>query len=102
MPSHVAGILLAAGGGSRLGQPKALVEVGGQSLAARGVDLLRTGGADPVVVVTGAAPVELPGVTLVHNPGWRTGMGSSLIAGLTALAGQGPSCAAVLIALVDP
>ncbi|HTP17017.1 MAG TPA: NTP transferase domain-containing protein, partial [Streptosporangiaceae bacterium] len=28
----VAGILLAAGEGSRLGRPKALVEIGGQSL----------------------------------------------------------------------
>jgi len=101
MPSHVAGLLLAAGGGSRLGQPKALVELGGQTLAARGAALLRAGGAGPIVVVTGAAPVDLPGVTLVHNPGWRTGMGSSLIAGLHALADQGPSCAAVVIALAD-
>lgn len=101
MPTRVAGILLAAGGGSRLGQPKALVEVGGQTLAARGVALLRTGGADPIVVVTGAAPVDLPGVTLVHNPDWRTGMGSSLIAGLTAVADQPPDCQAVVIALAD-
>jgi nicotine blue oxidoreductase len=101
MPSHVAGLLLAAGGGSRLGQPKALVELGGQTLAARGVALLRTGGAAPIVVVTGAAPVGLPAVTLVDNPAWRTGMGSSLVAGLEALAGQPPSCRAVVIALAD-
>ena len=100
-PPGTAGILLAAGGGSRLGQPKALVELGGQTLAARGAVLLRAGGADPIVVVTGAAPFALPGVTLVHNPGWRTGMGSSLIAGLQALAGQPPSCHAVVIALAD-
>ncbi|HEX3749467.1 MAG TPA: nucleotidyltransferase family protein [Streptosporangiaceae bacterium] len=101
MPTHVAGLLLAAGGGSRLGQPKALVELGGQTLAARGVALLQTGGAAPIVVVTGAAAVDLPAVTLVHNPGWRTGMGSSLIAGLQALADQPPSCRAVVIALAD-
>jgi CTP:molybdopterin cytidylyltransferase MocA len=83
MPS-VAGILLAAGGGSRLGRPKALVEIGGQTLAARGAGLLRAGGADPIIVVTGAAPVDLPDVTLVANPDWRTGMGSSLVAGLAA------------------
>jgi CTP:molybdopterin cytidylyltransferase MocA len=101
MPTTVAGILLAAGGGSRLGRPKALVEIGGQTLAARGADLLRTGGADPIVVVTGAAPVDLPKVTLVDNPGWRTGMGSSLIAGLRALQDQPPSCRAVVVALAD-
>ena len=43
MPTQVAGVLLAAGGGSRLGLPKALVEIGGQTLAARGADLLRSG-----------------------------------------------------------
>jgi CTP:molybdopterin cytidylyltransferase MocA len=100
--SGVAGILLAAGGGSRLGRPKALVEIGGRTLAARGVSLLRAGGADPIVVVTGAAPVELPGVTLVTNPDWRTGMGSSLVAGLSAVRDLADeSCPAVVIALAD-
>jgi nicotine blue oxidoreductase len=103
--SSVAGILLAAGGGSRLGRPKALVEIGGQTLAARGAGLLRAGGADPIIVVTGAAPVDLPDVTLVTNPDWRTGMGSSLVAGLTAardLPPDGPGgCHAVVIALAD-
>ena len=75
MVSSVAGILLAAGEGSRLGQPKALVELGGQTLAERGVALLRDGGADPVVVVTGAAPVDIPGVRIVHNPAVALGHG---------------------------
>jgi nicotine blue oxidoreductase len=100
MVSTVAGILLAAGEGSRLGQPKALVELGGQTLAERGVELLRAGGADPVIVVTGAAPVEIPGVRIVHNPQWRSGMGSSLVAGLQALEHQLTPGAAV-IALAD-
>lgn len=94
----VAGILLAAGGGSRLGQPKALVELGGTTLAERGVALLRDGGAAPVLVVTGAAAIDLPGVLAVHNPHWRSGMGSSLAAGLATVPG---SCAAAVIALVD-
>jgi len=89
---------LAAGQGSRLGRPKALVELGGLTLAERAVALLRDGGADPVVVVTGAAPVRLPGVMTVHNPGWQTGMGSSLIMGLRALPEDRD---AVVIALVD-
>jgi CTP:molybdopterin cytidylyltransferase MocA len=55
MRGNPAGILLAAGDGSRLGRPKALIVIGGQSLARRGIALLRHGGADPVVVVTGAA-----------------------------------------------
>jgi CTP:molybdopterin cytidylyltransferase MocA len=96
--SRVAGILLAAGQGSRLGQPKALVEVGGESLAARGVALLSEGGADPVIIVTGATAVEATGVIIVHNPQWRTGMGSSLAAGLATVP---DSCDAAVIALVD-
>ena len=79
---RVAGVLLAAGAGSRLGQPKATVELGGEPLAGRGIALLRDGGAQPVVIVTGAVAVDLPGVLIVHNPDWRTGMGSSLAAGL--------------------
>jgi nicotine blue oxidoreductase len=98
---EVAGLLLAAGSGSRLGQPKALVELGGQSLAERGVALLRDGGAAPVLVVTGAVELGLPGVTIVPNPEWQTGMGSSLRAGLAALAALPAESAAVVIALVD-
>jgi nicotine blue oxidoreductase len=96
-------VLLAAGKGSRFGRPKALVEFEGQTLAERGVNLLRAGGADPVFVVTGAAPVELSGIHTVDNPHWRTGMGSSLRAALQALTeGELPSdVGAVVVALVD-
>ena len=96
--TRVAGVLLAAGGGSRLGRPKALVRIAGQSLADRGVALLRAGGAAPVVVVTGAAAAEPLGVLIVHNPDWRSGMGSSLAVGLTALPG---TAEAAVIALAD-
>jgi CTP:molybdopterin cytidylyltransferase MocA len=96
--SRIAGILLAAGAGSRLGQPKALVQIGGEILAARGAALLSDGGADPVVVVTGATAVDLTGVIIVHNPRWRSGMGSSLAAGLATVP---DSCDAAVIALVD-
>jgi len=107
MTGRVAGILLAAGEGSRLGQPKALVELGGQTLAERGVAMLRDGGADPVVVVTGAVPISMAGVRTVDNPDWRSGMGSSLAAGLRALGdGRGvgspaDNCAAAVVALAD-
>ena len=94
----MAGVLLAAGQGSRLGTPKALVELGGRRLVDRGIDLLRDGGTAPVLVVTGAVRLTVPGVLSVHNPDWPTGMGSSLAAGLRALPGD---CAAAVIALVD-
>jgi CTP:molybdopterin cytidylyltransferase MocA len=96
--SRVAGLLLAAGEGSRLGQPKALVEIGGMTLAERGIALLRDGGADPLIMVTGAVPVTLPGVIAAHNPDWRTGMGGSLREGLQTLPSDRD---AVVIVLVD-
>jgi nicotine blue oxidoreductase len=98
MDGQVAGVLLAAGQGSRLGTPKALVEIGGQRLVDRGAALLAGGGAAPVLVVTGAVRLDLPGVTVVHNPDWATGMGSSLVTGLRALPA---GCAAAVVALVD-
>jgi CTP:molybdopterin cytidylyltransferase MocA len=94
----VAGVLLAAGSGSRLGRPKALVELGGRRLVDRGIGLLQTGGAGPLVVVTGAAPLTLPGVITMHNPDWASGMGSSLAVGLRAVP---DGCAAAVVALVD-
>src|ERR1017187_2202126 len=107
----VAGVLLAAGAGSRLGRPKALVELGGQTLAERGVQLLRAGGAAPILVVTGAVPltpvisltpVQLDQIRTVYNERWRTGMGSSLCAALLALTETGPSeVGAVVVALAD-
>jgi len=96
--TSVAGVLLAAGDGSRFGQPKALVELDGQTLAERGVNILLAGGADPIFVVIGAALVELDGIHTVYNQQWRTGMGSSLRAALRALP---PYVAAAVIALAD-
>jgi len=105
--SAVAGVLLAAGEGSRFGRPKALVELDGQTLAARGITMLRAGGADPVLIVTGAAQVELgpdQQARIVCNGEWRTGMGSSLRAALAELqAGPeaGPEIGAAVVALAD-
>jgi nicotine blue oxidoreductase len=105
--TRVAGILLAAGDGTRLGQPKATVELNGATLAERGVALLRAGGADPVLVVTGAVRVAVPGTVTVRNEDWASGMGSSLVAGLRAVdadgegAGGDVGVTAAVIALAD-
>ena len=96
----VAGLLLAAGGGRRMGGPKALVEVGGQTLVERGIRLLADGGCDPVVVVVGAAAGQVralcAGAQVVEAVDWETGMAASLRAGLAALDAD-----ACVIALVD-
>ncbi|MEU1270967.1 nucleotidyltransferase family protein [Streptomyces sp. NPDC005799] len=103
---NVAGLLLAAGGGRRLGgRPKALLEHRGRPLVEHAVGVLRAAGCEGVHVVLGAAAEEvrerarLEGCVLVENPGWADGMGSSLRAGLDSLAGTGARGA--LVSLVD-
>ena len=92
----VAGLVLAAGAGRRFGGPKALVELDGERLVDRMVRVLRAGGCQPLVVVAGAVPLAVSGATVVDNPDWRTGMGSSLRSGLAALPDQASraSCSA--------
>lgn len=95
-----AGLLLAAGAGRRFGRPKAQVELGGRTLVQRGVDLLRDGGCEPVVVVLGAdLQVAVDGAAVVVATDWAEGMGASLRAGLAALQAGGAS--ACVVALAD-
>lgn len=79
--------MLAAGAGRRFGGPKAPVLWEGERLVDRAVRLLRAAGCDPVIVVLGAWQGEVAGATVVHNPEWASGMGSSLRVGLEAVAG---------------
>ena len=103
---EVAGLLLAAGGGRRLGgRPKALLEHRGRPLVEHATEVLRAAGCGRVHVVLGAAAdvvrerAELSGCVLVDNADWERGMGSSLRAGLGSLAGTGVRAA--LVTLVD-
>jgi CTP:molybdopterin cytidylyltransferase MocA len=99
-PARVAGLLLAAGAGTRFGGPKAVAELDGERLVDRAVRVLRVGGCDPVLVVLGAAVVDVPGAdTVVENADWSSGMGSSLRTGLASPALTG--CSAVVVLLVD-
>jgi nicotine blue oxidoreductase len=103
---QIAGLLLAAGGGRRLGgRPKALLDHRGRPLVEHAVHVLRTAGCTRVHVVLGAAAeavrqkADLAGCVLVDNPEWTGGMGSSLRAGLESLSGTGARAA--LVSLVD-
>ncbi|MGW6269018.1 nucleotidyltransferase family protein [Streptomyces sp. NPDC055060] len=110
----IAGLLLAAGGGRRLGgRPKALLDHRGRPLVEHAVRVLREGGCTRVHVVLGAdadvvrEKASLPGCVLVDNPDWAEGMGSSLRAGLRSLRehdhehDDGPGAGAALVSLVD-
>lgn len=88
---RAAGIVLAAGGASRMGQPKLLLPWRGEPLIRHTVRTALAAGLSPVVVVTGAdadaiqnALSGLP-VQYVHNPNWQVGQSTSVKCGLAAL-----------------
>lgn len=98
----VHGLLLAAGAGSRMGRPKALV-IDDEPWLARSVRVLVEGGCDGVTVVLGAAADQArtlapDGTRVVVADDWERGMSASLAAGLGSI---GPGVDAVLVHLVD-
>jgi nicotine blue oxidoreductase len=97
-------VLLAAGAGTRLGRgPKALLPFRGRTLVEVLAGVLRDGGCRDVVVVLGAdaarvrAATDLSRYTVIENPDWASGMGSSVRLGIAAA----PAGDNVLMALVD-
>jgi CTP:molybdopterin cytidylyltransferase MocA len=101
----VAGVVLAAGSGSRFGGPKALVRLEGELLVERAARLAAAGGCEPVLVVVGASAdevieaAELDGARIVRADGWSEGMGASLRAGIDAA--EALDCQAVAVVLAD-
>jgi molybdenum cofactor cytidylyltransferase len=83
-----AGIVLAAGGAKRLGMPKQLLVWHGEPLVRRAARNAIAAGLDPVVVVTGAAAVEVEAVldglrvVVARCPDWETGQSAALKTGL--------------------
>lgn len=100
----VAGAVLAAGEGRRMGQPKALIPVAGTPLVNRAVEVLRLGGCQPVGVMTGAKGQAVRALVkdraqVVNNPDWPSGMGSSVSHALRWA--EGCEVSALLILPVD-
>ncbi|HET7664862.1 MAG TPA: NTP transferase domain-containing protein [Mycobacterium sp.] len=79
-----AGVLLAAGAGTRYGMPKVLADDGRWLRAC--VAALADGGCDDVVVVLGAAVVDVPEpARAVVAVDWETGLSASVRAGVAAV-----------------
>lgn len=102
----IAGIVLAAGGSTRMGRPKMLLPLGGGTVLSATVVSLLQSRLDRVVVVLGAdaetvrreaALPEDPRLRVVVNASWGDGMASSLRSGLE----ECSDAEAVLIALGD-
>lgn len=92
MTRTLGALVLAAGQSARLGQPKQLVRLAGETLLQRSIRVASQAGAEPVFVVLGAsyeAVLEsLDGdphePRILINKAWATGMASSLRLGAAA------------------
>jgi nicotine blue oxidoreductase len=99
----VAGMVLAAGAGTRMGQPKGLLRTAGTPWVARAAGVLAEGGCAPILAVTGAQAEEVNALVpafaqTVVAADWSEGMAASLRAGLRAVDER---VTAVIITLVD-
>jgi CTP:molybdopterin cytidylyltransferase MocA len=95
---RIAGAVLAAGSGVRLGAPKAEVVVGGTRLLDRAVAALRDGGCDPLLAVVRAGTPVLAAQAVV-NPDPSRGQRSSLALAVDACAGEVDALAVLLVDL---
>jgi molybdenum cofactor cytidylyltransferase len=87
----VAGIILAAGGSTRYGQPKQLLDWHGQPFILAGVKTALEAGLSPVVVITGANADQVEGaikdlpITIKRNEDWQMGQSGSIRVGIQAI-----------------
>ena len=107
MSKGVPAIVLAAGESSRLGQPKALVKWGDETLVSRSVRILLESGSSPIIVVTRSelqvdVMLECSEATVIVNPTPEEGRTGSLQVGLISLISElGRTPRRVLICPVD-
>ena len=90
-----------------MGSQKQLLHYRGKTLVAHCIWQARQARLEPIIVVVGAGAHEIRAaiaaqpVEVVDNPHWRSGMGSSLSAGVRGLSEAATGVAAVAILLAD-
>jgi 4-nitrophenyl phosphatase len=100
----VAAIVLAAGESRRFGQPKQLLPVGDKTMIQHVVDIALDSPLDQVIVVLGCRAAQIRAsiadrpVQVVVNERWKSGLSSSVQAGLSAVR---PQVGAALFVLAD-
>lgn len=93
---RIAGIILAAGGSTRFGRPKQLLDWKGQPFVRAVARTALDAGLTPVIVVTGAHAEQISSaltglnIRIIHNEDWESGQGSSIRAGITSLISPTP------------
>ena len=106
---NVGAIILAAGGSSRFGQPKQLLEFRGESLVRHAVRSAAEAGCTGIAVVVGGqhdlieTELRETPAFVIHNPKWERGLGTSIRSGLQHLLGAHQKVdAAILLACDQP
>jgi molybdenum cofactor cytidylyltransferase len=100
----VTGLVLAAGGSSRLGEPKQLLPYRGRTLLDATIGTARSCGFDQLLVTLGGSAaavrrrVDLTGAEVVENPDFGTGCSSSIV---TALGAVDPAADGIVLLLGD-
>ena len=127
---QIAAVILAAGESSRLGQPKQLIQFRGKTLVRRMVDVASEAGCRPVLVVLGngkrtshlhsqgspkgeaseheidlieaiSCELKKTGATIVANPNWKRGIGTSIRAAVQHLIEIAPGVEATVLLACD-
>ena len=127
---QIAAVILAAGESSRLGQPKQLIQFRGKTLVRRMVDAASEADCRPVLVVLGnskrtshlhsqgspkgeaseheidlieaiSCELKKTGATIVANPNWKRGIGTSIRAGVQHLIEIAPGVEATVLLACD-
>lgn len=116
---NIGAIILAAGGSSRFGRPKQLLQFRGRSLVHRITESAYGASCSPVVVVVGsdarpeasskgtglveAIRRELrgTGATIVENENWQRGIGTSIRAGVKRAMKEAPDVEAITLLVCD-
>ena len=102
--SGVSAVVLAAGMSRRMGTPKELLRIDGETILERTLKNVRASAAGEIVLVLGHAAdsvekeISTDRVKIVHNQNYQQGMGTSLRAGLAAVDAR---ASAALIVLAD-
>lgn len=100
-------LILAAGASTRLGEPKQLITLAGETLLERAVRVAREARCSPVFVVLGAAHSEiiarcqLSDAVPVINDEWQEGMASSIRLGVGTLDSIAKEAEGVLLMTCD-
>lgn len=101
---QIAGIILAAGGSTRFGGTKQLLDWRGQPFVRAVASTALKAGLSPVTVISGAnadaveSAIHDLGVQVVYNEDWQSGQGSSIKAGVLSLSSRGVGGAIFLLA----